>query len=56
MEGNKRVDETVAFFNSLLPKRSNQFEKLYSKAWNPADYPVVLEDSQPVVEEEKKDQ
>lgn len=42
--GSKRVDEAADFFRSLIPKRSNQFFDLISKAWSPNDFPVVHEE------------
>lgn len=37
--GKKRVDELVTFFESLYPSKSKASEELFSKKWNPNNYP-----------------
>lgn len=39
--GKMRVDELHKYFQSLMPLESEKSKNLYSKAWNPADYPIV---------------
>lgn len=36
--GTMRVDELNEYFSTLLPAKSKQYESLYEKAWNPANY------------------
>lgn len=38
--GKMRIDQLVEYFKSLSPKDSRTHDALYSKIWNPADYPV----------------
>jgi hypothetical protein len=33
--GKMRIDELHAYFQSLIPAKSNAFEKFYEKAWKP---------------------
>jgi len=40
-QGKMRVDKVAEFFESLLPKKSPEFDSMYSKAWKAEDYPVV---------------
>ena len=51
--GNMRVDKAAEYFRSLLPKKSNSYENLYSKAWKPDDYPDQVQVQQPAQEQEK---
>ncbi len=37
--GKMRVDAVARYFESLSPKPSKSFEKLYSQVWNPENYP-----------------
>lgn len=38
--GKMRVDELIKMFESLLPKRSKNYEEIYNKVWRPEDFPV----------------
>jgi hypothetical protein len=35
-----RIDELHDYFQSILPAKSNMYEKFYEKAWNPKDFSV----------------
>jgi threonyl-tRNA synthetase len=41
--GKFRIDDLVTYFKSLEPKPSRSHDNLYSKVWNPADFPAKIE-------------
>jgi len=38
--GKMRIDELHDYFQSILPSKSNMYEKFYEKAWDPKDFSV----------------
>lgn len=52
--GKMRVDEVANYFQSLMPKKSNSWEKLYEKAWKAGNYENIVEAKQEQEEAKKE--
>lgn len=51
--GKMRVDKLHEYFQSLMPKNSNAYEKFYEKAWDPAMFEQEGISASKAVEKEK---